>query len=333
MSITNEERMLLDNLIYLNYAVSKDQNESEPLTVEKVVNGMLDMPYKEFKEAVTDKQFYYCKNMVNGMNVDQWKGILNAIAADEKLMNMTLSNIQDENDYTEGKDKTSRGFRAACFTNGNETAVIYRGTVGSFQWQDNGDGGTASNHTASQEQAYLYLVDLVNTELSENKIYVSGHSKGGNMAQLAGITAMGRTNLNIERCLSFNGQGFSKAFLDTIKEEGLLTDEALSKIYTISSSRDIVNSLFISMAKSENRLYLSSNSEIKTPLDYLLQGHIGSDIFDDNGKLKSMLKDPSDMQLFVEDFCAYVSDNYSLEDQDDIYTKIMSLLADNSNMF
>lgn len=37
MSITNEELMLLDNLIYLNYAVSNDQNESEPLTVEKSI--------------------------------------------------------------------------------------------------------------------------------------------------------------------------------------------------------------------------------------------------------------------------------------------------------
>ena len=303
MSITNEELMLLDNLIYLNEVTVKT-SDGRDNTVKDIVGNMLKKTDKEFKEAVTDKQFYYCKNMVNGMDVDQWRGILNAIAADEKLMNMTISNIQDENDYTEGKDKTSRGFRAACFTNGDETAVIYRGTVGDFQWRDNGDGGTSSDATASQSQAYLYLKDLENTELSGNKIYVSGHSKGGNMAQLAGIVAMGRTDLNIERCLSFNGQGFSKAYLDTIKGYGLLTDEALSKIYTISSSRDIVNSLFISMAKPENRLYLSSNSEIKTPLDYLLQGHIGSDVFDDNGKLKSMLKEPSDMQLFVEDFCA-----------------------------
>lgn len=78
MSITNEQLMLLDNLIYLN---------------ETVVNNMLNKSAKEFEEAVTDKQFYYCKNMVNGMDVVQWKDILNAIAADEKLMNMTITNI------------------------------------------------------------------------------------------------------------------------------------------------------------------------------------------------------------------------------------------------
>ena len=52
--------------------------------------------------------------MVNGMTTNQWKNVLNAIAEDETLMNMKITNIDDDNDYTGGKDKTSTGFRAAC---------------------------------------------------------------------------------------------------------------------------------------------------------------------------------------------------------------------------
>lgn len=151
MALTNEQLILLDNLIYLD-----DSTKNENVSVEYIVNNLLGKTEKEFEAAITDKQFYYCDDMVNGMNVEQWKVVLNAIAADETLMNMQITNAKDDNDDTGGKDKSATGFRAACFTNGEDTAVIYRGTVGSYQWADNGgelfgdktllaDGTTAKN--------------------------------------------------------------------------------------------------------------------------------------------------------------------------------------------
>lgn len=154
MALTNEQLILLDNLIYLD-----DSTKNENVSVEYIVNNLLGKTEKEFEAAITDKQFYYCDDMVNGMNVEQWKVVLNAIAADETLMNMQITNVKDDNDYTGGKDKSATGFRAACFTNGEDTAVIYRGTVGSYQWDDNGVGGTSTG-TVSQLQAYQYLSEL-----------------------------------------------------------------------------------------------------------------------------------------------------------------------------
>ena len=156
MALTNEQLILLDNMIYLDNTVIVN---SESRNVNDVVIGLLNMTDKQFKETVTDKQFYYCNDMVNGMSPEQWRTVLNAIAADETLMSMQITNVKDDNDDTGGKDKSATGFRAACFTNGEDTAVIYRGTVGSYQWDDNGVGGTSTG-TVSQLQAYKYLSEL-----------------------------------------------------------------------------------------------------------------------------------------------------------------------------
>lgn len=121
MSLTNEQLILLDNLIYLN----ETTNSSQERKVRTIISHLLQMDDEQFEEAVTDEQFYYCKDMVNGMNAEQWKTILNAIASDETLMNMKITNVVDDNDYTGGDDDLATGFRAACFTNGKETAVIF----------------------------------------------------------------------------------------------------------------------------------------------------------------------------------------------------------------
>lgn len=128
MAITNEQLILLDNLIYLDNSVI--QNDVADFKVASVVNHLLNMNDSDFKTAVTDEQFFYCGNMVNGMTTNQWKNVLNAIAEDKILMNMKITNIDDDNDYT--GDKEATGFRAACFTLGSDTAVIFRGTVGSY---------------------------------------------------------------------------------------------------------------------------------------------------------------------------------------------------------
>lgn len=136
MALTNEQLILLDNLIYLNDSVIGNN-----LTVDNVVSSLLGKSDEEFEAAVIDKQFFYCGDMVNGMTTNQWKNVLNAIAEDKILMNMKITNIEDYNDYTGGKDKTSTGFRAACFTNGSDTAVVI--SVGRYRNELGRSGRTA----------------------------------------------------------------------------------------------------------------------------------------------------------------------------------------------
>lgn len=266
MALDERQLILLDNLIYLDATVRTNKEKNSETNVNDIVNNLLSLSPEEFKKEVTDNQFYYCGNMVNGMNAEEWKNVLTAIKNDDYLMNMKITNIVDDNNYKISGTKPT-GFRAACFTNGDDTAVIYRGTVGDYQWADNGQGGTLAK-TNSQLQAYSYLNGLITEEVGNNNLYVSGHSKGGNMAQFACLYAMrDYKELNIEMCLSFNGQGFSQQFFDMAKDAGLLTDEALSKIYKISSQDDVVNSLFLPLEKAENRMYVESSGEIGNPLE------------------------------------------------------------------
>lgn len=112
MELNEKQLILLDNLIYLDQIA----NCEEGTTVGKFVNEMLEMSLKDpdaFNATITDEQFYYCKDMVNGMNADQWKNVLNTIASDETLMNMKITNVQDENDYNIHDDNVTTGFRAA----------------------------------------------------------------------------------------------------------------------------------------------------------------------------------------------------------------------------
>ena len=81
MSLREKQLILLDNLIYLNYTVENNKN----ITVSDVVTELLTTP-ELFEKTITDPQFYYCNNMVNGMNPDQWKSVLKAIQSDDKLM-------------------------------------------------------------------------------------------------------------------------------------------------------------------------------------------------------------------------------------------------------
>ena len=122
MALTNTQLILLDNLIYLDYVVTK---ENEDTTVGDIVNRLLDTP-EIFNTTITDEQFWYCKDMVNGMNPEQWKSVLEAIKSDDYLMNLKITNVVDDNDYTGNYDATYTGFRAACFTDDetNTTAVI-----------------------------------------------------------------------------------------------------------------------------------------------------------------------------------------------------------------
>lgn len=88
MENTENRLILLDNLIYLNRTTSYGNG----VYVEDIVDDLLKMNDEDFKREITDSQFYYCNNMVNGMSAEEWKNVLTAIKNDEYLMNMQITN-------------------------------------------------------------------------------------------------------------------------------------------------------------------------------------------------------------------------------------------------
>nr|WP_249641473.1 MULTISPECIES: Mbeg1-like protein [unclassified Enterococcus] len=135
------------------------------------------------------------------------------------------------------------GARNVCFTDElflpTDVNVIFRGSGNAAEWQDNGEGGYLSD-TEAQKAAANYIEQL--PEHFGNQLTASGHSKGGNKAQYVTIT----TN-RIERCVSFDGQGFSKQFIEKYAEA---IDSRQNRISTISAANDYVNILFYPIAAS-----------------------------------------------------------------------------------
>ncbi len=226
MGLSNYQLVLLDNLIYLKTVPSfiKDRKKNEnSYTVKSLIE---DLKSGDFKASgISDN---CCE-----MSLNEWMGILNAIEKDIVLRNLEIHDVQDNNS---DENKSDNGFRAMTLVGTDENIIIFRGTTCGQEWIDNGQGGY-SEITENQKDALEYVnnTDLVNN----NPFVVSGHSKGGNLAQYVTLFA---TETLIDRCLNFDGQGFSEELCSTSKYQKALELNG-DKLYTIASANDPVNVL------------------------------------------------------------------------------------------
>ena len=267
--LNNFELVLLDNLIY----VLKEKNEYyENKLLREIISDLLrdedetsdkgkasygsgggggtsfgDQEENDDKKDMTKIENCY-KNANTGkpqcgIKLEEWIRILQAIEKDEKLCNLIIHDVTSEE---------SSGFRAATFTSDTENIIIFTGTTEVEEWLDNGVGGY-SVETPAQERAldYVNRLNLVNN----NPFTVSGHSKGGNLAQYVTLFA---SDPVIDKCLSFDGQGFSNELCETNDYKDALKRNQ-DKMYMVSSSGDYVNVLFNSAILDKNKMYVKAN--------------------------------------------------------------------------
>lgn len=132
--------------------------------------------------------------------------------------------------------------------------IVYKGTAGDYEWKDNVEGTYNITDTKQQRRALSYFDKMVEKFPNVNKIYVSGHSKGGNKAQYIGIL---RGNMSkLEKIYSFDGQGFNGNFLKKYNKE--ITNNGY-KIYNICNEYDYVNIIMNSIA---NKIFIKSTTNI-----------------------------------------------------------------------
>ena len=136
------------------------------------------------------------QQLLKDANEDKERTILENILLDDRLRRMTILHPACE-DWGAGY---------CVFADGNEEAVVaFRGTTTGREWLDN---FTAANQTDSAHQQaarkYLDALDLSGYET----VTVTGHSKGGNKAMYCAVVSDAA-----DRCVSFDGQGFSDAFM------------------------------------------------------------------------------------------------------------------------
>lgn len=217
--LSTEQVLLLNNLMYMNSREPfKDMANYQGKTLGELVN---DIDTGKFKSNIDYTTF---------TNGDEWRNIIESVRNDDKLCSTRI-----EANYDDGK-----GGRSILFNNttDNEAVVVYRGTGSPSEWKDNFQGGSGTNQpdgvsTAQQESALKWYQsqDLDGYD----SVTVSGHSKGGNKAKY--ITIMDNS---VDRCLSFDGQGFSDEFVN--KYEGKIAENQY-KIHNHNVDGDYVNIL------------------------------------------------------------------------------------------
>ena len=142
-----------------------------------------------------------------------WANIIQAVKNDPELMSMEIVAA-----HVDEGDGQSGGGVSAAFRNPDtlEGVIAFRGTA-SEEWKDNFIGGAGTEakdgvSTPCQERALAWYQSLDKREFGT--ITIIGHSKGGNKAKY--ITLL---DDSVDRCLSFDGQGFSDEFIDKYAED------------------------------------------------------------------------------------------------------------------
>lgn len=210
--LKNDELVLLDNLIYLDWDVDEDEE------LKDLIDNLLE-------DGELDRIINKTKNCLVSMCKSEWIKILKQIQNKPNLQDLKIIDLVNH----------KSGMRVACFVDSQDNCtVVFRGTATSKEWDDNGQGAYEYD-TTEQKYALSYI-----NSLNFDKIVVTGHSKGGNKAQY--VTILSPKILN---CVSVNGQGFSNEFINKYKDN---IEKNKNKIVAINSKYDYVNCLFNGIA-------------------------------------------------------------------------------------
>lgn len=250
--LTQEELALLNNLMYI-----QDSNDN-------IKSDITNYKGRIFSDFIED----YCRNNYEKINElpegaadnthEQWIAMLDKISKDEQLMNLKITEQMSDD----------KGGNAICLENPDypdKATVVFRGT-GKYEWIDNGEGGYTVL-TEQQKEAINWVNSLPEKYTS---ITSTGHSKGGNKAQIVAILCD-----RVVRCVAYDGQGVGEEFLSAFAEQ---INSKKDNITLISSQGDYVNILFFDIA----------GTKVYTQSDETLMDRIGnSNTILDNVLLKA----------------------------------------------
>jgi hypothetical protein len=211
--LTEAELLLLDNFMYFDISTRRDATVGNLLDEIRNPDGSFDLDAIKFGGGISDEEV---------------QALLSDMVNSETLSSLRIA--QSTNDD---------GIRASCFVDADGNATVaFRGTGGTMEaWKDNVQGENVTD-TDMQEAAARFVSDDCG---AYSDITVTGHSKGGNLAQYVTVTEGDR----IDRCVSYDGQGFSDKFIEKYADE----IEAYSgKIKSISAYNDYVNILLTPIA-------------------------------------------------------------------------------------
>lgn len=245
-------------------------------TLKEVVDTLQNKEATVFTQEEYDQDFTWGDKPRNDGNIAALKVLKDYLSRPENsdIANLEVVSFSDQI-CDENNEKIYKGAYAATFRSmdNSETYVVFRGT-GAGRWQDNGTA-LAKVSSPYQDVAQKYFDKMMESgDIPDGtKLVVTGHSKGGNLAQY--VTLTGNKKESIDKCISFDGEGFSPEFIeelgisgssaakanhnDPAAVAGMLPDEIkaqTNKMYSICGDNDYVNVLGIKVIPSDHTTYI-----------------------------------------------------------------------------
>ena len=246
------------------------------------------------------------------MSGTEWASIIRYLKESD-LKDLTLSSTLESADG----DTTL----ALCFTekgNTEDAIVAFKGTSGREEWIDNVEGLNVSD-TPCQIEALNYIESL-----PYNSITVTGHSKGSNKAMYVAITSD-----KVDRCVGYDGQGFSQEFIDKYWAE---IEARGVNITNYSVSTDFVHILLFPVPNS-NQVYcvgygIDSVGEHHSPNSLFVTDGKGNLVYDENGKPMIIITSEDASMGMLHEFTTFVLNNATGEDKEAIVGLVSELLGE-----
>ncbi len=244
MDYTDEQLGMIEQLTYLDKNVAEKAgiegfdgigSQHENKTIEQILEPFDD-------EALSKLENYYDPkkgNTIDFTDGKEWAANIRYLK-NSPMKDLVLTDSFSSYDRAAGENKTM-GLAFAEEGNTSDGIVAFRGTGHVDEWMDNVEGFNRTD-TKYQREALNFIENL-----NYQNITVTGHSKGGNKAMYVAILSD-----KVVRCVAWDGQGFSKEFLDKYWFEIL---ENSHKITEYSVSTDFVHVLMFPIPGS-NQVYV-----------------------------------------------------------------------------
>ena len=215
--ITPVDGLLLSTLSYIQFdnMVSKDPYEAP--TLSELSQMFLELPKEAMESRLRDSRD---AALIQALGESKRFGPLHLTAAKELL-----------------DDKMELQFAAITLLLEDEGALIaFRGTDGTLIGWKEDLNLSFLDVIPGQVEARRYLEDMAQT--CTGKLYVVGHSKGGNLAVYAAIRCKNDTRSRIQAVYNYDGPGFRQKVLE---DPGYA--EILDRVYTFVPQSSVVGML------------------------------------------------------------------------------------------
>ena len=236
--LTVSHFLILNSLIYI------EQFESKKYTNKLIGKSVYDFA---MNYEYSSKYPYFPAEI----NEEEFDSLIESIKVEKNIFkDVCFLNI--ENSLTGNKECTENLVNMTLKYK-NNLIFVFKGTSGTYEWVDN-VRGTYVSDTKRQIKALKYYDKMYKLYAdSVDKIYITGHSKGGNKAQYIGV--LRGEDSKIKHVYSFDGQGFNDLFFEKYKD---LIKKNKKKITSISNENDFVN-IIMKLAVG-NKIYIKSKT-------------------------------------------------------------------------